>query len=76
MPSLGIALRPGGCPDHAVKPGQDAAPVPGVVSGGWYFSSSGDWVSSNPAFAISRGSRDASRQTPDMERPCQGSWCW
>ena len=36
----------------------------GCLSGGRAFASSGDWASGNPAFAISRGSRDTSALTP------------
>src|SRR5262249_34907540 len=72
MPSLGIALRPGGCPGHGTKPGQGAAPAPGVVSGGCDLPSPGDWDSGNPAFALSRGSRDAPPLTPGHGRRFNG----
>src|SRR5205823_4697026 len=40
----------------------------GCLSGGRYVASSGDSASSNPAFAISRGSLDASPLTPEHDR--------
>jgi len=42
------------------------------LSGGRFFASSGDWDSGNPAFAISRGSRNASPLTPGHDRRFAG----
>jgi hypothetical protein len=38
------------------------------LSGGWDVASSGDWDLSNPAFALSCGSRSASFHTPEHDR--------
>ena len=40
----------------------------GCRSDGRIFTSSGDWDSGNPAFAISRGSRDTPALTPESGR--------
>ena len=44
----------------------------GCRSDGRIFTSSGDWDSGNPAFAISRGSRDTSPRTPGDDRRFAG----
>ena len=44
----------------------------GCLSGGWVFASSGDSASGNPAFAISRGPRNASPLTPGHDRRFPG----
>ncbi len=56
MPSLGIAPGPEGCSSYPMKPPQDRHRHRVSFSGGCELSSSGDWDSSNQAFAMSRGS--------------------
>src|ERR1019366_2002290 len=55
MPSLGIAPGPKGCDAHVPARRRAGAGI-GRLSGGCEISSSGDWASSNQAFAVSRGS--------------------
>jgi hypothetical protein len=59
-------------PAMAQNRGQGTAPAPGVISGGCDLPSPGDWDSGNPAFALSRGSRDAQPRTPEHGRRFNG----
>ena len=67
MPSLGIAPRPEGCTDQPIDIGTGRGAGFSRLSGGWELASSGDWASSNPAFAISHGSPDITPHTPRHE---------
>src|SRR5215218_5149820 len=59
-------------PRRLRRPAKDAIAKRGAgikcLSGGRIFASSGDWDLGNSAFAISRGSRDASPLTPGHDR--------
>ena len=73
MPSLGIALRPGGCPSHGTKNRdrtrhRHRASFPADAT--FHHLEIGD--SGNPAFAISRGPRDAPPLTPEHGRRFNG----
>src|SRR6267154_614396 len=67
MPSLGIAPIPGGLRQVAQHPAAGEGTGFRRLSGGWRVAPSGDWASSNPAFAISHGSPDITPHTPRHE---------
>jgi len=62
MSSLDIAPGPEGCPGTLQTLGRTGTGF-GCLSGGCELASSGDWDSSNQAFAMSRGS--SQRAVPD-----------
>src|SRR6266542_4370172 len=73
MPGQGIApAPPEDCSRRSDILPQGLAPVSGVFPAGGSFAPSGDWDSSNPAFAISRGSPGTPPHTPGHELPV--SW--